>query len=67
MSSVGKRFAFAASHLGNMRIFALWGVLDAFVYLFAKGDRFKSIMVYITIFLTITIVGFYTPEMIDFL
>jgi hypothetical protein len=67
MSAISKRIAFAVSHLGNVRIFALWGVLDALVYLLAKGNRIKSIIVYLAIFLTITVLGFYTPEMIDFL
>ena len=67
MSAVTKRLAFAASHLGNIRIFALWGVLDALVYLIAKGDRLNSMIVYFTIFVTITIVAFHLPEIIDFL
>ena len=67
MSAAGKRLAFAASHLSNIRIFALWGVLDALVYLLAKGNRLKSMIVYLSIFLTITIVAYNLPEIIDFL
>lgn len=69
MSALGleKRFAFAAAHLGNIRVFALWGILDALVYLLAKNNRMKTIAVYMTIFLTITVIGFYLPTIIDFL
>jgi hypothetical protein len=67
MSVAVKRLAFAASHLSNIRIFALWGILDALVYLLAKGNRIKSMIVYFTIFITITIVAFHLPEIMDFL
>jgi hypothetical protein len=67
MSGVERRLAFAASNLGTIRIFALWGVLDALVYFIAKGDRIKTTIMYLSIFLTITLVGFYAPNIIDFL
>ena len=62
-----RRLVFAASHLGNIRIFALWGVLDALVYLLSQGNRLKSMIVYFTIFATITVFAFYSPAIIDFL
>jgi len=67
MLSPERSLAFAASHLGTMRLFALWGVLDVLVFLLAKRNKIKSIWVYMTIFLTITVLGFYMPAIIDFL
>jgi len=67
MPGIERRLAFAASHLGNIRIFALWGVLDALIYILVKDNRLKSMIIYFTIFVIITFVGFYSPVLIDFL
>lgn len=67
MPNLERRLAFAASHLGNIRIFALWGVLDALIYMLVKDNRIKSAIIYFTIFISITIIGFYSPMIIDFL
>ena len=62
-----KHLAFAASNIGNIRVFALWGILDALVYLLAKGNRMKTMAIYITIFITITVLAFYTPSIMEHL
>jgi len=64
---MSKHVAFAATHIGNIRVFALWGILDALVNLIAKGDKLKSIYIYITIFITITVLAIYTPSIIKYL
>jgi hypothetical protein len=67
MTVSGKHIAFAASHIGNIRVFALWGILDALVYIIAKDSRIKSIAIYITIFITITVLAFYMPGIMEYL
>jgi hypothetical protein len=67
MSTLGKHIAFAASHIGNIRVFALWGILDALVYLIAKDSRIKSIAIYLIIFITITVLAFYMPSIMEYL
>lgn len=56
---------FVASHLTNIRMFALWGLLDALIYFLAKGHKLKSAILYLTIFLTITIAAIYSPFILD--
>ena len=64
-ANASKCNAFIASHLGTIRIFALWGILDLVVYILARNDRIKTMALYMTIFLTITLVGFYIPAIFD--
>jgi hypothetical protein len=64
---IGKNIVFAATILGNIRVFALWGILDALVYLLAKDSRIKSILIYVTIFITLSVLAFYSPSIIEYL
>ena len=60
-----KKEKFIYAHLGIIRLFAIWGILDAIVYLIVKDDRVKSVMIYSLIFLVLTLYGLTTPEVID--
>ena len=62
-----KKTQYTLSHLGILRYFVIWGILEAIVYIFTKGDRFKSLTVYVTIFFFITLLAYLRPAMIDFL
>jgi hypothetical protein len=67
MSSVGigKSISFAATLVGNIRVFALWGILDVIVYLMAKDCRIKSMFIYLSIFITLTVLAFYLPSIME--
>jgi hypothetical protein len=60
-----KQEKFIYSHLGIIRLFAIWGILEAIVYLIVKDDRVQSVMIYSLIFLVLTLYGLTTPEVID--
>ena len=62
-----KTTQYTLSHLGILRYFVIWGILEAIVYIFTKGDRFKSLTVYVTIFMLITLLAYLRPAMIEFL
>jgi hypothetical protein len=62
-----KRTYFTMSHLGIIRLFVIWGILESIVFIFTKGDRFKSLTVYTVIFLLISIIAYMSPTIIDFL
>jgi hypothetical protein len=62
-----KKVEYTLSHLGILRYFVIWGILESVVFLFTKGDRFKSLTIYLTSFLLLTIVAYMYPMMIDFL
>lgn len=64
---IGKSIAYIATLLGNIRVFALWGILDIIVYQIAKGCRIKSMLVYLIIFFILTGLAFYSPSIMEFL
>jgi len=55
------------SHLGILRIFALWGILDAIILMLAKNDRVLEILIYSFIFTVLTFLGLSYPGIIDFM
>jgi hypothetical protein len=64
---LGKSVAVVATLVGNIRIFALWGILDAIVYQIAKGCRIKSMLIYLSIFFALTVLAFYSPAIMEYL
>jgi hypothetical protein len=66
-SNEEKRIHFTMSHLGIIRLFVLWGILESLVFLLTKGDRLKSMSIYLGIFFVITIAAIYSPSIIDYL
>jgi len=62
-----KHINFTMSHLGIIRWFVIWGILETCVFLFTKGDRIKSLSVYLAIFFIITFAAYISPKIIDFL
>lgn len=55
------------SHLGILRLFALWGILDAIIILIVKNDRLLEILIYSFIFVVLTYLGLLYPGIIDFM
>jgi hypothetical protein len=58
---------YTLSHLGIIRFFVLWGILESLVFLLTKGDRLKSMVIYLGIFVIITILAMYSPAIIEYL
>jgi len=66
-SSAEKQINFTMSHLGIIRMFVVWGILESLIFLFTRGDRVKSLSVYLAIFFIITFAAYNSPDVIDFL
>jgi hypothetical protein len=62
-----KQIHFVMGHLSIIRIFVIWGILESIIYLFTRGDRFKTLSVYLAIFFIITFAAYISPDVIDFL
>jgi hypothetical protein len=62
-----KRSNFIISHIGIIRVFALWGILDSLVFIFTKNDRLKSMLFYCLIFIVISMYGMTSPQLLDFI
>jgi hypothetical protein len=57
---------FTTYHLGIIRVFAIWGILDSLIYLLAKDNRLRSITIYVVIFVCLTIYGLSYPDALEF-
>jgi hypothetical protein len=62
-----KKINFTISHLGIIRMFAMWGILDAIINIFTQKNHSKSLIIYIILFTIITSSGYIYPNMINFL
>jgi hypothetical protein len=58
---------FTFSHVGIIRLFAIWGLLDAVIYYLTNGDRYKELIIHIFIFLIINIIVWKYPYLIKYL
>ena len=62
-----KERSYIVSHLGIIKFFAIWGILESVIFLLTKGDKFKEIIIHISIFICISIIAFIYPELTDLL
>lgn len=58
------RMDYVMSHLGVIRYFVLWGILESIVYIFTKGNRYKCLTIYMAIFFAISITVYIFPSLI---
>uniref|UniRef100_A0A6C0H293 Uncharacterized protein n=1 Tax=viral metagenome TaxID=1070528 RepID=A0A6C0H293_9ZZZZ len=58
---------FTFSHLGIIRLFAIWGLLDALIYYITNGDRYKELVIHMVVFLLIYIIAWKYPVLIKYL
>jgi hypothetical protein len=38
---------FSVSHLGILRLFAVWGLLESFIYFITNGDRRMELIIHL--------------------
>jgi hypothetical protein len=62
-----KKINFTISHLGTIRMFAMWGILDAIINIYTQENHSKSLIIYIILFTIITSAAYIYPNMITFL
>jgi glucan phosphoethanolaminetransferase (alkaline phosphatase superfamily) len=55
------------SYITVARWFIIWGILETLVFILTKGDQFKSLTVYISMFAILSVLIYALPEVIDFL
>jgi len=58
---------FTFSHLGMLRLFAIWGILEILIFYATNGDRFKELIIHLVIFMLINIIAWKYPELIKYL
>ena len=42
------------SHLGILRLFAIWGLLESFIYYVTNGDKRMEILIHLVVFIGIS-------------
>ena len=62
-----KERSYIISHLGIIKFFAIWGILESLIYLITKGDKVKEIMIHVTVFIVISIIAYLYPDILDLL
>lgn len=62
-----KERSYIISHLGIIKFFAIWGILESLIFLLTNGDKRKEIVIHTSIFIIISIIAFLCPEITDLL
>lgn len=58
---------YTLSHLGIIRLFAIWGLLEAIIYYISNGDKFKEVIIHIIVFMFINYIAYRYPKLIKYL
>ena len=62
-----KNTSYLFSHLGIIKLFAIWGILETVVFIVTKGDQFKALSIYMTLLIIITIIAIAYPNISEHL
>ena len=60
-----KTNTYIISHVGIIKFFAIWGILESVIFLVTKGDKFKEIVIHLTVFILISIVALAFPDLTE--
>ena len=58
---------YTLSHLGILRLFAIWGLLEAIIYYISNGNKFKEVIIHIVVFILINYIAYRYPRLIKYL
>ena len=54
--------AYLISHLGIMKVFAIWGLLESVLYYITKGNKKKEIVCHLFILVAISLFAYAYPN-----
>jgi hypothetical protein len=55
--------AYLISHLGILKVFALWGLLESILYYMTKGNKTKEVLCHLFILVAISLFAYAYPDM----
>lgn len=58
---------YTISHLGIIRLFAVWGLLDAFIHYTTKDNKEMEVVIHIIVFILINVIAYRYPKIIKYL
>lgn len=65
LEGLDKTNTYIISHVGIIKFFAIWGILESVIFLVTKGDKFKEIVIHLTVFILISIVALAFPDLTE--
>jgi hypothetical protein len=60
-------YKYTISHLGIIRLFAIWGLLESFIFYMTNGNRLLELYIHIFIFIVINIIAYKYRNLLEFL
>jgi hypothetical protein len=67
MSNEKETEKFTLSHLGMIRVFVIWGLMEAIIYYVTNGDKTLELKIHIVLFVIFNIIAFKYPQLIKYL
>jgi len=58
---------YTVSHLGIIRLFAVWGLLEAFIHYTTKDNKEMEVVIHIVVFILINFIAYRYPKIIKYL
>lgn len=65
LEGLDKTNTYIISHVGIIKFFAIWGILESVIFLVTKGDKIKEIVIHLTVFILISIVALAFPDLTE--
>jgi len=60
-------YKYTISHLGIIRLFAIWGLLESIIFYMTNGNRLLELYIHIFIFIVINIVAYKYRNLLEYL
>jgi len=58
---------FTISHLSIIRIFAMWGLLEAFIYFVTNGNQKMELIIHFLVFIGINLYLYHNKDLIKYM
>ena len=65
--NTNSEYKYTISHLGIIRLFAIWGLLESFIFYMTNGNRLLELYIHIFIFIVINIIAYKYRNLLEYL
>ena len=65
--NTNSEYKYTISHLGIIRLFAIWGLLESFIFYITNGNRTLELYIHIFIFIIINIIAYKYRNLLEYL
>lgn len=64
---LGNQHVYILSHVGILKFFAFWGLLEALLFYLTKGDKSKEIIIHAGIIIFVTLFVYVYPHLSEYI